>query len=131
MRALRPSRLIPLLALSTSLACGKIEGLYGEVKALLALAGELQTRYHAPVNVSVSGSRMAITFRNAPLDATKLPGDSASALARDVATFAKAHYAHADQLEEITVQFSTETNTGIVTLTRSDAPAVFRTSELP
>jgi hypothetical protein len=103
-----------------------------DIRDLGSLSGQLAQEFHAPASLNLSnGSHLRITFQNLP------PGMYASAdsgrqqFARDVARFAKAHYAKASQLQDITIAFTQVTNAGPVSVTRSDAPYSFPVRDLP
>lgn len=115
--------LLTLLTLATS-ACSAMKGIMNFAQAVTA-------EYRAPVNVSErNGKHLVITFQETP-PALQGASDSArAAFARDVATFAKAHYPDAAKLEDVTIGFASTTSVGPLTVTRSDAPYQFELREL-
>lgn len=70
-------------------------------------------------------------FQNAPLEAMKLDSAGRDTFARDVATFAKAHYPKAEVLDDISVAFASVSQTGPLTVTKPGAPYSFRPRDLP
>ena len=122
---MRLRRIGAVLAAAAAVACA-------DLKDITALAGAIQTEYKTPANVSVNnGSHLRITFQNAPLAAMKMDSAGRATFARQVATFAKAHYPKAGQLDDISVAFANVTQAGPLTVTRTDAPYSFRPGELP
>lgn len=103
-----------------------------DLKDIMAVAGAVEKQYHMPVNVNLNnGSHLAITFQNASLESMKLDSTGADGFARNVASFAKAHYAKRAELEDVSVVFARVSSAGPLTVTRTDAPYVFKASELP
>jgi len=103
-----------------------------DLKDIMAVAGAVEKQYHMPVNVNLNNhSHLAITFQNASLESMKLDSTGVDGFARNVASFAKAHYAKRAELEDVSVVFARVSSTGPLTVTRTDAPYVFKASELP
>ena len=110
--------LVTLLLLAASAGCG-------DLKSIASFAFAVNREFHLPVKVNVSnGQHMTITFENAPADHLK---DSLSRgdFAYLVARFAKAHYAKADSLSDVTIAFRSVSSYGPVTITNDDTPFVF------
>jgi hypothetical protein len=103
-----------------------------DFKAMFALSAALQKEYHVPANVNLNNrTHLSITLQNLP--AGLLDGDDSSRqrFARELATFAKSHYAESSRLDDITIAFANVRGYGPVTVTRTDAPFSFRIRELP
>lgn len=121
----RLSRIGTVVLAANAVACA-------DLRDVVALASAIQTEYKVPANVSVNNaSHLRITFQNAPLDRMKLDSAGRATFAREVATFAKAHYSKAGQLDDITIAFASVKQTGLLTVTRTDAPYSFRARDLP
>ena len=103
-----------------------------DLKAVTTLATALQNEYHVPVNVNVnhngSGSHLVLLFAKFP--ETKLGPDERAAFARDVARFARAHYAGAAQLTDVTIGSVKRSGAGPVTFTETSVPYRFTMAEL-
>jgi hypothetical protein len=121
---MRHSRYVALAILLTASACG-------DLKDIMAVSTAVQEHYHMPASINLNnGSHLAITFQNASVQSLKLDSAGLDGFARGVAAFAKAHYAKAPQLEDVTVAFATVSSTGPLTVTRTEAPYRYRASEL-
>lgn len=120
----RIATLVAIVALA-ALGCA-------DLKSLAALSTALGQEYHAQPSVSLNnGTHLRITFRNVP-DVTSGPeSGTREQFARNVAVFAKGHYATAASLDDITIAFAQVSTTGPLTVTRTDAPITFRIAELP
>jgi hypothetical protein len=122
---MRYLRWLTLAALVAAAGCD-------DLKDIMAVAGAVEKQYHMPVHVNLNnGSHLAITFQNASLESMKLDSTGADGFARNVAAFAKAHYAKQAELEDVSVVFARVSSAGPLTVTRTDAPYVFKASELP
>jgi hypothetical protein len=90
---------------------------------LNTLSDALEQQYHSRPAVTLNnGSHLRITFQNVPAGAF---------IPESVATFAKAHYPHADSLSDITIAYTQVTTTGPLTVTRTDQPSTFLVRNLP
>ena len=99
-------------------------------KDTLALSGAIQKQYGVPANVNLTnGSHLIITFQNLPQQ-TKGDSTDRAKFAAQVASFTKAHYAHADELDDVTIAFAQVKSAGPLTLTRTDAPYTFATKDI-
>lgn len=104
------------------LAAAVVAGGCAELRDLNALSSALEQQYHASASVNLNnGSHLRITFQNVP---------TAAFAPESVAMFAKGHYPHAEQLEDITIAFAQVTRTGPLTVTRTDAPSTFSVRDL-
>lgn len=100
------------------------------LKDASALYTALDTRFHEPMNVNINnGSHLVITLVNAPED--ELDDAAREDYAREIAAFAKSRWAHPDQLDDITVAYSSVSKKGIVTYTNTSASYRWRLDELP
>jgi hypothetical protein len=121
----RVGRFIQFVALGclvTAIGCQAI-------KDVMALSGALQAEYHLPANVNIGGGHLAITFQNVD-PSLKLDSTGRADFARNVATFAKTHYAEAASLTDIRVTFATQSTSGPLTITKTDASFVFQAADL-
>jgi hypothetical protein len=101
-----------------------------DMKAIMALAEAIQGEYHMPVNVNVNnGSHLTVTFPTDALAELKLSDEGRANFARSVARFAVSHY-QGEPLSDVRIAFQTVSNTGPITVTRTDAPFTFTASEL-
>ena len=102
----------------------------GDLKNLVALSSALQEKYHVTPNVNImNGSHLLITFQNMD-DLAKTDSAGRERFAREVATFAKAHYPEANHLEGIAVTFATVRSAGPLTMTNVDAPFSYHPADL-
>ena len=101
-----------------------------DMKAIMGLADALQTEYHMPVNVNVNnGSHLTVTFPKDAVAQLKLSDEGRADFARGVARFAVSHY-HGEALSDVQIAFQSVSNTGPITVTRTDAPFRFTADEL-
>lgn len=100
------------------------------LKDASALYTALDQRFHEPMNVNINnGSHLVITLVNAPED--ELDDAGREDYARQIAAFAKSKWPHPDQLDDITVAYSSVSKKGIVTYTNTSASYRWRLDELP
>jgi hypothetical protein len=118
---LRAPLFVALLATAATLACA-------DMKALYSLVNALQGEYHVPVNANLNGSHLVLLFARFPQ--AKLSPDERAAFARDIARFARAHYAGAARLTDIGVGTVQRSGAGPVTFTRTEVPYRFTIAEL-
>lgn len=99
------------------------------LKDASSLYTALDQRFHEPMNVNINnGSHLVITLVNAPED--ELDDAGREDYARQIAAFAKSRWAHPDQLDDITVAYSSVSKKGIVTYTNTSASYRWRLDEL-
>jgi hypothetical protein len=114
---------VGLLALA-AVACA-------DLKAVVALSEAIQTQYHLPANVAINNnSHLTITFPKDAVAELKLTDDARASFARNVASFAVSHYHGGTPLSDVRIAFQSVSNTGPITVTRTDAPFTFLASEL-
>lgn len=118
---------IPVAAVVILAACA-------EFKAVMALSSKLQQHYGVQTMVNLRNeTHLTVTFGALPEELAKAGDDSTvrAQFARDVASFAKANYANAARLEDITIAFSHVRSLGAVTITRTEAPYTFAMRDIP
>lgn len=123
-------RRLSLLFAAAVLAAGAVG--CADLKAVTSLATALQNEYHVPVNVNVnrdgSGAHLVLLFAQFPQ--SKLGPDERAAFARDVARFARAHYAGAAQLTDVRIGSVKRSGAGPVSFTETSVPYRFTMAEL-
>jgi hypothetical protein len=121
---MRRSRLVALIGMLALVACE-------DMANVLAVGRAVQTQYHMTANVNLSNrSHLTITFVNATVASMKLDSAGLDAFSRGVAAFAKAHYAKAKELEDVSVVFATVSENDFVKTQRSESPHRYLASEL-
>lgn len=124
MTRLQMSRWRTLFVVLVAMGCA-------DMKAVLALAADLQKEYHVQAAVNISNATdLTITFPQAAIDEMELDSAEHRAFARRVAMFAKAHYVNAAELERIRVTSSQTSSSGPLTITRTQTPYSFEVREL-
>ena len=100
------------------------------MKDVMTVSTALNARFHEPMNINFNnGSHLVITLVNAPEH--ELDDAGREGYAREVAAFAKSRWPHPDQLDDITVAYSSVSKKGVVTYTNTDASFRWRLDELP
>ena len=100
------------------------------MKDVMTVSTALGKRFHEPMNVNFNnGSHLVITLVNAPEH--ELDDAGREDYAREVAAFAKSQWPHPNELDDITVAYSSVSKKGVVTYTNTDASYHWRLDELP
>ena|ERR1043165_4254299 len=112
----------------TALLIGALVGC-GDLKAVALFARDVNREFQMPVNVNITnGSHLRITFRNVP---DRLNDSTArSDFAYRVAQYAKSRYPKADSLKDVTIAFADVKSVGPVSVTRTEAPFVFKLRDI-
>ena len=113
------------LAILAAIAIGGCQSL----KDVTTVYAALDKHFHEPMSVNINnGSHLLITLVNAPESA--LDDAAREDYAREIATFAKSQWPHPDQLDDISVAFSTVSKKGVVTFTNTSGSYRWRIDEL-
>jgi len=121
---MRLTRVVVALLALTAVACA-------DLKSGVALSEAIQAQYHLPANVAINnGSHLTVTFPKDAVAELKLTDDARASFARSVAGFAMSHYHGGTPLSDVRIAFQSVSNTGPITVTRTDAPFTFTASEL-
>lgn len=102
----------------------------GSIKDIMTLQMELSREFKTrAISIDLNNNRyLTVTFQNSPF--ANLPTMERQARARDVAVFVRDHYPGYTHLERVSVGFAIQRKAGMLTVTQSEVPYTFTTTDL-
>ena len=104
------------------------QGMRAQMDDVIQLVNALQSQFHVPVSINVSGGTLAVSLADEGTE--KLSAAERETLALSVARFAYAHYGHPDALSHVAVTFVFRTRKGAITYSRMEPGGSWPTSQL-
>ena len=117
---------LPIVAATAG--CEALRDMEGKLGTLMTLDTAMVARFGQSVNLNAGNSALTVQFVNSAF--ASLPEAARADTARLVAEFVRDHYAAYSDLHEVDVGFKQVAGAVGFSVTRSDTPYSFRTSDL-